>query len=301
LSTLEAVRPSAGRIWLLAIRPKTLPAAAAPVLIGAGLAAFRDHFALLPAVAALLGALLIQIATNLANDYYDFKRGADTAERVGPVRVTQAGLVEPEAVKRAMMLTLATALVVGFYLAGVGGWPIVVIGVASLACAVGYTAGPYPLAYHGLGDFFVFVFFGLVAVSGTYYVQSLEFTVESLIAGAGVGALSTAILVVNNLRDMETDGRAGKRTLAVRIGKTLTRFEYLKMLVIAAAVPVVGMVAFGWPPLALAAAAAVLLALPPARTVLGFAAPRELLPALGQTARVVAIYGVVLAAALAAG
>jgi 1,4-dihydroxy-2-naphthoate octaprenyltransferase len=193
--------PSPGErlsIWIQAARPKTLPAAAAPVLLGVGLAVWRGQVAWLPALAALFGALLIQIATNLANDYFDHARGADTEERVGPVRVTAAGLVPPAAVKRAMILTLAAALCVGLYLVAVGGWPIVVIGVVSLVLAVAYTGGPYPLAYNGLGDVFVFVFFGLVAVAGTYYVQALSFPAEAWWLGAGTGSLSTAILVVNN-------------------------------------------------------------------------------------------------------
>jgi len=286
--------------WLLAIRPKTLPAAAAPVLIGAGLAGYRGVFALLPAAAALLGALLIQVATNLANDYFDFVHGADTAERVGPLRVTQAGLIAAADMRRGMLLALAAAFSVGVYLVWVGGWPIVVIGLASLACAVAYTGGPLPIAYHGLGDVFVFVFFGLVAVSGTYYVQALAFSAESLLAGAGVGALSTAILVVNNLRDLETDARAGKRTLAVRIGARGTRIEYLLLLLTGAVVPVAGIALHGWPVAVLTAPAAVALAALPARRVLTFRDPRELLPALGQTARVVALYGLLLGAALAA-
>lgn len=293
--------PSRVSVWIMAARPKTLPAAAAPVLIGAGLGAFHDAFALLPAGAALVGALLIQIATNLANDYYDFARGSDTGARVGPTRVTQAGLLRPEVVRRGMETTLAAAFVVGIYLVWVGGWPVVVIGLASLACAVAYTGGPYPLAYHGLGDLFVFVFFGLVAVAGTYWVQALELIPGALLAGAGVGALTTAILVVNNLRDIDTDRVAGKRTLAVRLGRGGTRLEFVAMLLVGAAVPAAGVAAFGWPRAALGASAVVLLAVPPGRRVLGFDHPRELLPALGQTARVVAIYGVVLGAALAWG
>jgi 1,4-dihydroxy-2-naphthoate octaprenyltransferase len=281
------------------MRVRTLPAAAAPVFIGTGLAAFREAFDVLPALAALAGALLIQVATNLANDYYDFVRGADTDARVGPLRVTQAGLISPSAVKRGMLVALAGAFAVGVYLAWIGGWPIVVIGLASLACAVAYTGGPYPLAYHGLGDVFVFVFFGLVAVAGTYYVQALEFTAESLWAGAGVGALSTAILVVNNLRDLETDAAAGKRTLAVRIGRRPSQTEYLLLLGLAAAVPPVGTGLFAWPPTVHVATLALVLAAFPARRVLGFTDPRELLPALGQTARVVAVYGVLLGTALA--
>lgn len=297
----DATSVSPARAWLLAIRPRTLPAAAAPVLIGTGLAAHRGVFAPLPALAALAGALLIQIATNLANDYFDFVKGADTAARVGPTRVTQAGLISPAGVKRGMLLALAAALAVGIYLVAVGGWPIVVIGTLSLACAVAYTGGPYPLAYHGLGDLFVFAFFGLVAVSGTYFVQALDFTAESLLAGAGVGALSTAILVVNNLRDIETDAAAGKRTLAVRIGRAGSRLEYGALLAVGALVPLVGAALHGWPSPVLAASAAVALAIPPVRRVARFEHPRELLPALAETARVVALYGILLAATLALG
>lgn len=295
----ETPRPWA--IWLMAARPKTLPAAAAPVFVGMGLAALRDGFSAAPALAALLGALLIQVATNLANDYYDFVRGGDTAERVGPTRVTQAGLVEPRAVKRAMLLTLAAALGVGVYLVSVAGWPIVAIGVTSLICAVAYTGGPFPLAYHGLGDLFVFVFFGLVAVAGTVFVQTLTWPAEALWAGAGVGALSTAILVVNNLRDIPTDRLAGKNTLAVRLGVQGSRAEYLLLLVVGATVPVAGVTWFGWPPSVLATLVVFTLAIRPARTVVGFRAPAELLPALGGTARIVALYGVILAIALAWG
>jgi 1,4-dihydroxy-2-naphthoate octaprenyltransferase len=294
-------RPSVAAVWLLAIRPRTLPAAAAPVLIGAGLAAQRGVFAALPALAALAGALLIQIATNLANDYFDFVKGADTEARVGPVRVTQAGMIPPSAVRRGMLVALGAAFAVGIYLVWVGGWPIVWVGLASLVCAVAYTGGPFPLAYHAMGDLFVFLFFGLVAVTGTYWVQALDFTAEALLAGAGVGALSTAILVVNNLRDIETDARAGKRTLAVRIGRAGSRAEYVALLAAAALVPAAGVAAYGWPPLALTGSLAVLAAAVPARGVLTFSEPKELLPALGQTARAVALYGILLGGALALG
>jgi 1,4-dihydroxy-2-naphthoate octaprenyltransferase len=284
--------PSRLAVWLLAARPRTLPAAAAPVLVGTALASWRGMARPLPALAALAGALLIQVATNLANDYFDFVRGADTADRIGPTRVTQAGLLPPSAVRRGMLVTLAAALSVGAYLVVVGGWPILVIGIASLACAVLYTGGPFPLAYHGLGEVFVFVFFGLVAVAGTYWVQALSFPAEAWWAGAGAGALSTALLVVNNLRDLETDARAGKRTLAVRLGRRGTALEYLALLALAAAVPLVGIRAFGWPPASGAALLGVVAALPAARTVLLFADPRELLPALGQTARALLVWAV---------
>jgi 1,4-dihydroxy-2-naphthoate octaprenyltransferase len=255
----------------------------------------------LPASAALLGAVLIQIATNLANDYYDYMRGGDTEERVGPVRVTQAGILPASAVKRGMILTLMAALLVGVYLVWVAGWPVVFIGLASLTCAVIYTGGPYPLAYHGLGDLFVFVFFGLVAVGGTYFVQGLAWPSEAVLAGVALGGLNTAILVVNNLRDIPTDSRAGKRTLAVRLGAKGTKVEYLLMFGLAAVVPLVGVGVFAWPWACLVALLVTPLCVSPIRRVVGFEDPSELLPALGETARVVALYGVLLGLGLALG
>jgi 1,4-dihydroxy-2-naphthoate octaprenyltransferase len=287
--------------WILAARPKTLTAAVAPVLVGTGLAAHGGVLAPGPAAAALLGAILIQIGTNLANDYYDFVRGGDTVERIGPVRVTQAGLLAPAVVRRGMLLVLGAALLPGVYLVAVAGWPIVWIGLASVACAVLYTGGPFPLAYHGLGDLFVLVFFGLIAVGGTYYVQALAWPVGAVVAGTGVGALSTALLVVNNLRDIETDARAGKRTLAVRLGRGGTRAEYVILLAVSIAVPVAGVVTLGWPLTALAPLAVTPLALGPLRAVLSAEDPRELIPALGGTARVLALYGALLALGLALG
>ena len=256
---------------------------------------------MLPAVAALLGAVLIQIGTNLANDYYDFMRGGDTEDRVGPIRVTQAGILRPTEVWRGMVIALGLAMSVGVYLVVVAGWPIVWIGLASVACAVLYTGGPFPLAYHGLGDVFVFVFFGLIAVGGTFYVQALTWPSDALLAGTGLGALSTAILVVNNLRDIETDARAGKRTLAVRLGPAATKAQYVFSLVVALGVPVVGVVWFSWPAATLATLIVVPLCEPPLRKVIGFTDPRELMPALGETARVVALYGLLLATGLALG
>ena len=285
----------------MAARPRTLTAAVAPVLAGTGLAAHHGVLAWLPAAAALAGAVLIQIGTNLANDYYDFMRGGDTEERVGPTRVTQAGLIAPERVRLGMIVVLALAMAVGVYLVVVGGWPVVWIGLASVACAVLYTGGPFPLAYHGLGDVFVFVFFGLIAVAGTYFVQGLAWPADALLAGAGLGALNTAILVVNNLRDIDTDARAGKRTLAVRLGAGGTKVEFVLMLAVACAVPLVGVTRFGWPAASLVALLAVAGAVRPLRTVLGYEHPRELIPALGGTARVVALYGGLLALGLGLG
>lgn len=295
-------RVSRLRAWVLAARPRTLLAAVAPVAVGTGLAAGRDVFSAGPAAAALAGAVLIQVGTNLANDYYDHVRGGDTEDRVGPVRVTQAGILEPAAVKRGMWAVFAAALVVGGYLVAVAGWPIVVVGLVSIAAGIGYTGGPYPLAYHGLGDVFVFLFFGLVAVGGTYYVQALDFRAELLLAGSGIGALTTAILVANNLRDLDTDARVGKRTLAVRIGVAGTQLEYVLLLAVAFAVPFVGASFFGWTRWSyLALAAAPLAAAPLRRIVTRGHDPRALMPTLGQTAAVTGLYGLLLAGGLAFG
>jgi len=287
--------------WLLAIRPRTLPAAMSPVLAGTGLAVAHDLFRPGPALGALLGALLIQIGTNLANDYYDWEKGGDAEERLGPVRVTQAGLLPPEEVKRGIWLTLGAAFLVGIYLVWVGGWPIVAIGLASLVCAVAYTGGPFPLAYNYLGDLFVFLFFGLVAVSGTYYVQALAWSPEALLAGVGVGAMTTAILVVNNLRDREPDARAGKRTLATLLGVRGSRTQYIVLLFVAWHVPPVGSALFGWGPWTFLAIGAVMTALGSLRRVVAFQDPRELNPALGGTARVAGLYGALLAVGLMVG
>jgi len=297
----EAIGPGGAGAWLQAIRPRTLPAAIAPVVVGAAMAGRWEVFSLGPAVAALVGALLIQVATNLANDYFDFLKGGDTEHRVGPTRVVQAGLLSPTAVWRATVLVLVAAAGVGTYLVWMGGWPILVVGLLALVCAVAYTGGPFPLAYHGLGDIFAFVFFGPVAVAGTVWVQGRVFHPEFLLAGAGVGALVTAILVVNNLRDRTTDADAGKRTTAVRFGLRGTRLFYLALLVMAAAVPPLGMAFWGWEAWTLLALLGLGLALRPLEAVFSFHDPRELLPALGGTARVVTWYAGLLAAGFVLG
>lgn len=223
--------------WMLASRPKTLPAAAAPVIVGAAVAWYDGVFSLLPALAALLGALLLQIGANFANDVYDFKKGADTGERLGPTRVTQAGLLSPKAVETGMWLTFALATLVGVYLLIVGGWVVAVIGIASIVAAIAYTGGPYPLGYNGLGDVFVFIFFGLAAVVGTYFVQAHTASATVWWASIPIGLLATNILVVNNLRDIDSDRAAGKRTLAVRWGRDGVQMEYVVLLVIAYGIP----------------------------------------------------------------
>jgi len=223
----------AWKVWMMAARPRTLPASAAPVLVGTAAAIGDGRFRLLPALAALLGSALIQIGTNLANDVFDGLRGTDGPGRLGPVRVTAAGLLAPRQVMAGMMLIFALAVAVGVYLVWVGGWPIVWIGTLGILSGILYTGGPWPLGYHGLGDLFVFIFFGPVAVGGTCYVQAGTVNPRVLAAGAAVGALATAILVVNNLRDRVTDARVGKRTLAVRLGEGLTRRYYLMLLAVA--------------------------------------------------------------------
>ncbi len=290
--------------WVMASRPRPLSAAVAPVLLGTGLAAAHGAHRPGPAAAALAGALLIQVGTNLANDYYDHLRGGDTPDRVGPLRVTQAGLIPPATVRNGALAVLGAASLVGVYLVGVAGWPVVVMGVTSLVCAVAYTGGPYPLAYHGLGDLFVFVFFGLVAVGGTYWVQALGFGPEVLLAGAGMGAMSTTILVVNNLRDMETDARAGKRTLAVCLGTGGTQAEIVLLVAAGLVAPAMGVAAFGWTPWALLALGAALPLARPLRTVLAFRSgddPRALIPPLGGVAMGAGLYGLLLGAGLALG
>jgi 1,4-dihydroxy-2-naphthoate octaprenyltransferase len=285
----------------MASRPATLAAAVSPVLVGTALAAFHGGAALLPALAALTGAVLIQIATNFANDYFDARRGVDSAGRLGPTRVVQAGILTPEAVLRATFLVLALAFGVGIYLVWVGGLPIAFIGLASIACALAYTGGPLPLAELGLGDFFVFVFFGLIAVGGTYYVQTGTLAPDALLAGAGVGALSTAILVVNNLRDIESDARAGRRTLAVRLGHSGAKAEFLALILWATAVPLIGVASAGWPLWTLLALAGLGPAVRTIGTVLRYVDPRELNPALRGVARGVTWYGALLAAGLVVG
>jgi 1,4-dihydroxy-2-naphthoate polyprenyltransferase len=218
--------PSTLGIWISAARPRTLPAAVAPVLVGSALAWRDGGFVPLAAGLCLAFALLIQIGTNFANDYFDFVKGADTAERVGPRRAVAAGLVSPGVMKAAMAGVFAAAFLTGLFLLPFGGWPLLVIGVLSILCGIAYTGGPYPLAYHGLGDVFVFVFFGLVAVGATVFVQQGTLSPDVWWAASGVGALAANILVVNNYRDAETDARAGKRTLVVLLGRPAARLQY---------------------------------------------------------------------------
>ena len=215
--------PGGVRIWLMAARPRTLPAAVAPVLVGTALAGYAGVFHPLRFVAALLGAILIQVGTNLSNDYSDARRGADADDRLGPVRVTAGGLVPPRQVLIATYATFALAVLAGVYLVVVAGWQLLLVGGASILAGVAYTGGPKPYGYEGLGEVFVFLFFGIVAVAGSYFVQTRHLEWEAFALAVPVGLLAAAILVVNNVRDIDSDRRAGKRTLAVRLGRKRTR------------------------------------------------------------------------------
>ena len=219
--------------WGLAIRPRTLPAAAAGVVMGSALAWRDGYFRFDATLVCLLAALLLQIGSNLANDVFDFERGTDTHERLGPTRVTQAGLLTPAQVKFGMWIVFTLAAMLGVYLVWLGGWPIVIIGVTAIVAAIAYTGGPFPLGYHGLGDIFVFIFFGLASVAGTYYVQAGFVSAAAWWMTIPPGLIITAILVVNNLRDIDNDRKGGKHTLAVRLGERATKIQYLICMAVA--------------------------------------------------------------------
>jgi 1,4-dihydroxy-2-naphthoate octaprenyltransferase len=308
-ATADVTRTQA---WLMAARPQTLPAGAAPVVLGAALAVYADVFAPLPALAALVGALLIQVGTNFANDYYDAVNGTDTDEREGFTRVTAGGLIEPRKVKYAMAATYALAVVVGVYLVYVGGLPIVVVGLSGIAAGVLYTGGPYPYGYYGLGDLFVFLYFGLVAVTGTYYVQAVTettaafpmglppgtVTASTVVGGVGVAGLSTAILVVNNIRDMETDRATGKRTLAVMLGYRWSRVEFVGLVALSYAAPVVLWLGYGFSAWVLAPLLTFPLAIDVSRTVCTRTDGAALNPALERVGQLLALYSLLFAAGL---
>ncbi len=278
------------RIWTLAARPKTLPAAVTPVIIGAAIA-YADGFLHWPSLlAALIGALFIQVGTNFANDFFDHKQAVDNEHRLGPLRMTQSGLVTPQQMKRATFFAFGAAFLVGIYLVYRGGWPIVGIGLSSILFGILYTGGPFPLGYNGLGDIFVLAFFGPVAVGGTYFVIAQEVTRAAILMGIAPGLLSVAILVVNNTRDLETDRRAGKRTLAVRFGRSFSVAEYAVVTLAAFAVPVVQYMLTGKHVGSLLA----LLALPMVLVLIRSLAVQEgvvLNQTLARTGQLLALYG----------
>ncbi len=288
------MRPPAWRVWLGAIRPRTLPTSAAPVLVGSALAWHAGGFNGPAAALCLAFALLIQIGTNLANDVYDFVRGADTPARVGPLRAVAAGLISPRAMRTATVIVFVLAATVGLGLLAHGGAWLIAVGIASILCGIGYTAGPFPLGYLGLGDLFVFLFFGLVAVTTTFAVEAGRLSLATLPAAAAVGCLAANVLVVNNYRDVNTDAAAGKRTLVVRFGRPFARAQYAVSLIVAMAAPLVYLCA-GYPawcllPLALAPLAWLhCRRLRPGRT------PAELIALLGDTVKFLALYAALFA------
>lgn len=286
------------KVWLDAARPRTLPAAVAPVLVGSALAAHDGAFR--PAAAALcLGfALLVQVGTNFANDYYDFMKGADTPNRVGPRRAVAAGLVRPSTMRAAMIGTFAAAFLLGLGLIHWGGPWMLAVGIASILCGIAYTGGPYPLAYHGFGDLFVFLFFGVVAVTVTYVVQAGRITVPALLGAVPVGLLSANILLVNNYRDFDTDTVAGKRTLVVRLGRRAARLQFAMSLAAAFLVPAAFLL-LGYRPLCLLPLLLVPVGISHARRLARAQEPAALIALLGDTGRLTAAYAALFAAGLA--
>jgi 1,4-dihydroxy-2-naphthoate octaprenyltransferase len=292
--------PSAASIWIEAARPRTLAAAVVPVAVGSALAAAHGVFDAPAAGICLAFALLVQVGTNFANDYFDFVKGADTPQRAGPRRAVAAGLVAPGAMLRATAAVLALAFLVGLLLVEKRGWILLPVGVVSIVCALAYTGGPWPLAYIGLGDLFVFIFFGLVAVGATFYVQAGYLASAALTCGAAVGLLAANILVANNYRDLETDERANKRTLVVRFGRRFAVWQYGLSALVAFCAPAGLLLAgFGWPvllPLVLVPWGASL-----THRLARSSEPAEQIAILGATARLLAAFGVLLSAGLLLG
>ncbi len=293
-----STQPGSVHAWVLASRPQTLTVGAVPVAVGTACAFALDSMHVGPALAALAGALLIQIGTNFANDVFDFEKGADTEDRLGPVRAAQAGLLTAGQLRLGMIAAFGLAMASGVYLVTVGGWPIVAIGLASILSGIAYTGGPYPLGYHGLGDLFVLVFFGFVAVCGTAYVQLGSVPALAVWAAIPIGALATAILVVNNLRDRDTDARVGKRTLAVRLGRRAGLAEYTLLLGAAYATPVALAMAELAKPWVLLPLATFPLAVRLTRGLFR-SRPEEMNPYLGGTAQLLLFFGLLFAVGLA--
>jgi 1,4-dihydroxy-2-naphthoate octaprenyltransferase len=289
------------KLWLLAARPRTLPAAVAPVLVGTSLAIGQGTFRPLAFACALIGSIFIQIGTNLSNDYSDARRGADTDDRLGPVRVTAGGLMPPRTVLLGTYVAFGIAVLAGVYLIVLAGWQLLLVGAASILAGVVYTGGPRPYGDEGLGEVFVFLFFGVVAVVGSYFVQTEDLIWEAFALSVPVGLLAAAILLVNNIRDADTDRRAGKRTLAVRLGRDGARALFVACLVLAfAAVPLVALFGRGISPLVLLALLAIPLAVPLAKAVRERTDGPSLNQALAKTGMLLALFSLLLSVGLLA-
>ncbi len=300
-NTRTPERPNLLSVWLLACRPKTLLISVAPVIVGNAVAYAGGAFGWGPALAALLGAVMIQAGTNLANDVFDFEKGTDRPDRIGPLRVTQAGLLTPRQVRAGVVAAFGIAGLAGTYLTVVAGWPVIAIGLACIAAGILYTAGPYALAYRGLGDVFVMIFFGFVAVLGTAYVQSGQVNTAAWTAAVPIGALATAVLVVNNIRDLETDRRAGRRTLPVVFGRRAGVAEFVALLAVAYAAPAGIALAGLTSPWALLAWISLPLAVGLARRVASATDGPTLNRDLAGTARLLLLYAVLFSAGVVAG
>lgn len=289
--------------WILAARPKTLVAAVMPVALGSAFAWHDQVFASAPALICLAFALLIQIGTNYANDYYDGVRGTDTDKRLGPTRAVAKGLVAPKAMLQATAIVLAVAFLVGLSLIFYGGWWLLAVGIASVICAIAYTGGPYPLGYNGWGDVFVVLFFGLIAVPFTYYVQAGEFAPASFLAGLGMGLIINNLLVVNNYRDLEEDKPAGKRTLIVRFGRGIGLKLYAGSYIIALIIPFIlaGIGVLEWWAAIIVPVSMMLLAGLNTILLQRAANAADYNTVLGQTAKSVAFYGIAFSLALLIG
>ena len=289
------------RLWLLAARPRTLPAAVAPVLVGTSLAIGEGTFRPLAFACALIGSIFIQIGTNLSNDYSDARRGADTEDRLGPVRVTAGGLMPPRQVLIGTYVAFGIAVLAGVYLIVIAGWQLLLVGAASILAGVLYTGGPRPYGYEGLGEVFVFLFFGVVAVVGSYFVQTEELIWEAFVLSVPVGLLAAAILLVNNIRDADTDRRAGKKTLAVRLGRDKARALYAGCIAIAyLTVPFVAIFGRDISPLVLLALLSLPLAIPLIRIVRTRADGPSLNEALAKTGMLLGVFSLLLSIGLLA-
>jgi 1,4-dihydroxy-2-naphthoate polyprenyltransferase len=289
------------KLWLVAARPRTLPAAVSPVLVGTSLAIGEGTFRPLAFVCALIGSIFIQIGTNLSNDYSDARRGADTEDRLGPVRVTAGGLMPPRTVLIGTYVAFGIAVLAGVYLIAIAGWELLLVGAASILAGVLYTGGPRPYGYEGLGEVFVFLFFGVVAVVGSYFVQTEDLRWEAFALSVPVGLLAAAILLVNNIRDADTDRRAGKRTLAVRLGRARARALFVGCIAVAyLAVPLVALFGRDISPLVLLALLSLPLAVPLIRTVRERTDGASLNQALAKTGMLLAVFSVLLSIGLLA-
>jgi 1,4-dihydroxy-2-naphthoate polyprenyltransferase len=279
-------------LWFKSTRPRTLPAASAPVIIGIALAFYENKINLFIAIFTLLAALLIQIGTNFANDYFDFVKGTDTDKRIGPVRHIQAGLIKKNEMLAAFIIAFAAASVLGVFLVIRGGYPVLLVGIFAIIFGILYTAGPAPLGYVGLGDIFVFIFFGIISVTGTYYLQLFKINPVVLIASLAPGFLSVAILTANNIRDIKTDKEAGKRTLIVRFGYNFGLFEYLFCIIAAHLVPVILVLVTKSHYFSLISALTVIMAIKPVKIILSHPEPKYLIPVLGKTGQILFIFSI---------